>query len=39
MANDYKNAEGYSDPTAEGAFSNIGAEAQRREAKRNVRQT
>ncbi len=36
MANDYKNAEGYSDPTAGGAFSNIGADAQRREAKRQA---
>lgn len=36
MANDYKNAEGYSDPTAARAFSSIGAEAQRREAKRQA---
>ena len=36
MANDYRNAEGYSDPTAGGAFSSISADAQRREAKRQA---
>lgn len=36
MANDYRNAEGYSDPTTGGAFSNISAEMQRREAKRQA---
>lgn len=36
MANDYRNAEGYSDPTAGGALSSISADAQRREAKRQA---
>ncbi len=36
MANDYRNAEGYSDPTAGGAFSSISAEAQRWEARRQA---
>lgn len=36
MANDYRNAKGYSDPTAGGAFSSISADAQRREAKRQA---
>lgn len=34
MDNDYKNAEGYSDPTAGGALRSISADEQRREARR-----